>query len=189
MTEEPGLASPVSKFKAVADFDRAVDDLFEKHLRGHRPLDLLMYGASAGGDHSLIWLALAGLKGWRRAEGPRSLLRAAAVLGAESVLVNGIVKLAFRRQRPESPEPRPLPLRMPRTSSFPSGHASSAFFAAAILRDGPTWPCYYALAVVVASSRVHVRIHHASDVVAGAAVGAVLGELARSAFPLMPPKG
>jgi undecaprenyl-diphosphatase len=170
---------------AFAAFDGAVDSYFEKHLRGRRLADLLMYGASAAGDHSAIWLVLSGTKGWRSGKGAKPLLRAAAAFGAESVLVNGLVKLAFRRQRPQSDEPRPLPLRMPRTSSFPSGHASSAFFAAALLRDGSSWPVYYGLASIVASSRVHVRIHHASDVVAGAVVGAALGEVARRVFPIM----
>jgi undecaprenyl-diphosphatase len=36
----------------------------------------------------------------------------------------------------------------------------------------------------VALSRVHVRIHHASDVVGGVAVGVALGALAKKAWPL-----
>jgi undecaprenyl-diphosphatase len=173
--------------ESFASFDRAIDAFFEAHLRGRPSLDVLMYTASAAGDHSMIWLALSGLKGWRTGHGYKPLLRAGMAFGAESLLVNGLVKAAFRRQRPRSNEPRPLPLRVPRTSSFPSGHASSAFFAAALLRDRSSWPFYYALAAIVASSRAHVRIHHASDVVAGAALGAVLGELTRCAFPLMAP--
>ena len=180
-TTVPGAGRPPA-LRAVAGFDRAVDKYFEAHLRGHAPLDWLMYGASAAAEHSILWLALAGLQGWHRGHLHRALLRAGAAFAAESVLVNGLVKLAFRRKRPQSGRPRPLPLRTPRTSSFPSGHASAAFFAAAVLRDRRSWPFYYALAAVVASSRAHVRIHHASDVVAGAALGAVLGEAARRAF-------
>jgi undecaprenyl-diphosphatase len=57
-----------------------------------------------------------------------------------------------------------------------------------LLRDGdPWWPLYYAIAVVVASSRIHVKIHHASDVVAGSAIGAALGELARRLLPVQQP--
>jgi undecaprenyl-diphosphatase len=145
-----------------------------------------MYAASAAGDHSMVWLALAGVEGWRTGQGGRALLRGAAAFGAESVLVNGLVKLAFRRRRPESTGPRPLPLRSPRTSSFPSGHASAAFFAAALLRDGAPAPLVYAAAATVASSRVHVSMHHASDVIAGAALGAVLGELTRRLCPIVP---
>jgi undecaprenyl-diphosphatase len=168
-------------------FDTTIDDFFEAHLRGRPAVDVVMYAASALGDHSVIWLALAAIRGLRSGQGWRPLLRAGALLGAESVLVNGLVKLAFRRQRPETAEERPLPLRMPLTSSFPSGHASAAFLSAALLRDVPGGPLYYVLAVIVASSRVHVRIHHPSDVVAGAALGAILGEVARAAFPLVRP--
>ena len=73
-------------------------------------------------------------------------------------------------------------MRRPLTSSFPSGHASAAAFTAVLLtgwdgrRSAPLW---WALAIVVATSRAYVRIHHASDVVAGMAVGAVLGLGAR----------
>lgn len=174
------------ELSAVARWDAAVDGYFKTHLRGRPALDALMYAASAAGDHSMIWLGLAGLEGWRSGQGRRALLRAGALLGAESVLVNGLVKLAFRRRRPESTGPRPLPLRSPRTSSFPSGHASAAFFAAALLRDGAPAPLVYAAAATVASSRVHVSMHHASDVIAGAALGAVLGELTRRLCPIVP---
>ena len=146
-----------------------------------------MYAASAVGDHGLIWAALAGVEGRLRGRSWRPLGRASAALAAESVLVNGLVKLGFQRERPTSDEPRPLPLRIPLTSSFPSGHASSAFFAAALLRRRSTWLLYYPLAIVVASSRVHVRIHYASDVVAGALLGTALGELTRRAFPVWVP--
>jgi len=171
----------------VGRFDDKVDRYFEDHLRGRAPVDVLMYAASAAGEHSLLWLALAGLEGWRYGRSWKPVARAAVALGCESALVNGLVKLGFRRVRPERKGPPPLPLRSPRTSSFPSGHASAAFFAAALLRDSPAWPLYYAVAAVVASSRVHVRAHYASDVVAGAALGAALGELARHVVTMRAP--
>jgi undecaprenyl-diphosphatase len=171
----------------VTRFDAAVDTWWQARLRGRRLPDLVMYGASAAGEHSTLWLGLSAWSGWRAdgAKGAvRALARALALFGAESALVNGAVKSTFRRQRPVSAEPRPLPLRLPRTSSFPSGHASSGFFAAALLRDRLGAPFCYGLACTVAVSRVHVRIHHASDVVVGAVTGAVIGELARRLLPL-----
>jgi undecaprenyl-diphosphatase len=165
-----------------------VDDWFERRLRGRAWADLLMYGASAAGEHSLVWLAWALFQGQRGPGGLRSLARAGAALGIESAIVNGVVKGLIRRQRPPSEGPHPLPLRTPRSSSFPSGHASAAFLAAALLRDGARWPALpYLAASVVAASRVHVRMHHASDVLAGAAIGAALGELARALVPLSGP--
>jgi undecaprenyl-diphosphatase len=50
-------------------------------------------------------------------------------------------------------------------------------------QSDPLWPLYYALGAVVASSRVYVKIHHPSDVVAGALVGIVLARVARKLWP------
>jgi undecaprenyl-diphosphatase len=99
-----------------------------------------------------------------------------------------VIKSFFRRGRPLSEGfVHRLPLRRPRTSSFPSGHATAAFSAAALLsEEDALWPLYYAVAAIVASSRVYVKMHHASDVVAGAALGALMGRAARTVFPLAP---
>ena len=114
-------------------------------------------------------------------------MRAVAGIGAESAFVNLGIKSLFGRVRPPYANIGPLRLRRPRTSSFPSGHASAAFCAAALLSDqDPLRPLYYAAAVVVSASRIYVRIHHASDVVVGAVVGAVTGRVIRHYFPLPP---
>jgi undecaprenyl-diphosphatase len=174
---------------AFGRFDDAVDAWFEAHLRGRPAADTLMYGASAVGDHGVIWLALAVIQAARRSGAGqpwrRGVVRGGAALAVESAIVNGPVKWLFRRTRPVQDEPRPLHLRRPRTSSFPSGHATSAFLGAALLSDGdPVWPLYYVIAVIVASSRVHVRVHHASDVIGGALIGIAFGEVVRRMFPL-----
>ena len=174
--------------KAFDRFDWLVDGWFEDHLRGRPAADRVMYAASALGDHGIIWLLLAGAQAARRARSgkpwKRRLIATAAALGAESALVNGPVKWIFRRTRPVHDGPRPHILRRPRTSSFPSGHATAGFFAAAVLGDDdPLRPVYYAAAVVVAASRVHVRIHHASDVIGGVLIGTGLGELGRRIVP------
>jgi membrane-associated phospholipid phosphatase len=185
------VGAPTTTARRLASFDREVDDFFERRLRGRPGLDRIFYSASAVGDHGLIWLVLAAIRGLRADEDWRAVVRAAGGVGIESALVNGPVKLLFRRARPVYEGLRPRPLRRPRTSSFPSGHATSAFCAAALLSDGdPAWrPLYYTLATVVAWSRVYVRIHHASDVVGGMAIGAALGEVARRVYPLPRPAG
>jgi undecaprenyl-diphosphatase len=164
----------------VRAFDRRVDSWFER-LRGRPVADRVFYGASALGDFSLVW-HLAGATGaLRGGDRERDAVRLAVALGVESVLVNGFVKSFFRRSRPEWGQERPRGLRKPRSSSFPSGHATSGFMAATVLgagRSPATKAAWYAAATVVASSRVHVKIHHPSDVVAGAAIGLALGRLA-----------
>lgn len=180
------LVLPAPLARRVREFDQDVDAWFEQ-LRGHPVADRVLYGASAVGDFSLIW-HLAGVAralGGRHRE--RESLRLAVALGAESALINGVVKSWFRRTRPEHQPHQLRTLRRPKTSSFPSGHATSAFMAAALLGSGrrPAAKAgWYGVAALVAASRVHVKIHHASDVVAGAAIGVGMGAAVKRLWPL-----
>jgi len=178
----------VLKLSPISSFDRWVDDHMEHRARGHPLADQVFYAASAVGDHGLIWLMLATARGLRSPDAWRATVRAAAAIAIESAVVNGPVKWVFRRQRPAPRGIAPLPLRKPRTSSFPSGHATSAFCAAALLSDGDPAlrPLYYGLAVIVAWSRVHVRVHHASDVIGGVIIGVALGKVFKRLIPLPP---
>lgn len=178
---------PASLERNVAVIDGAIDRAFD-HLRGKKAIDRLFYGASAVGDHGLIWLLFGAARGLRSENDWHAAVRVGAGVGIESALVNIGIKSLFRRKRPLHEGLRPHSLRKPRTSSFPSGHATSAFTAAALLSDQDhLGPLYYATAVLVATSRVYVRVHHASDVVAGIAVGAALGAIGRRIFPLPSP--
>ena len=174
----PGLRS------RVARFDAAVDRRFDR-IRGHPVADRVFYDASEVADFSLIWHMIGIGRALLSSKREPEAVRLVVLLGVESVLVNGLIKGLFRRSRPVVQQARPRRLRQPRSSSFPSGHASSAFTAAGLLsersRAGPAW---YGLAAVVASSRVHVKIHHASDVAAGAVLGLVLGRTFRRIWPL-----
>jgi membrane-associated phospholipid phosphatase len=169
--------------RRVATFDQAVDQAFD-HLRGRVLADRVFYAASEVGDFGLVWVLLGTVKGLRRGDDLATALRMTAAMGAESILVNGIIKSFFRRTRPPWEVDRPLRVRRPLTSSFPSGHATSAVSAAMMLsEDDDWWPLYVALAAVVATSRIYVKIHHASDVAAGAALGVVLGLIGRRLLP------
>ena len=183
----PSRPTPLSLTDLTATL-RAFDDRFDgafDGLRGNKTADRLFYAASELGDFSLIWHLVGAARGLTSDRRANEAIRLSAVLAAESVLVNGVVKSFFRRRRPEwlSETPRPHRLRRPRSSSFPSGHASAAFTAATLLaEDDPWWPMYYAAAAFVASSRTYVKIHHASDVVAGAITGIVIGRIARKVW-------
>jgi undecaprenyl-diphosphatase len=171
----------------VTRFDDRVDTALDQ-VRGNPVTDRIFYGASELGDFSLVWFILGALRGLRSERDWHAALRVGVGLAVESALVNGVIKSFFRRRRPVTEGfIHTLHVRRPRTSSFPSGHATSAFSAAALLsEDDALWPLYYGIAVIVASSRVYVKMHHASDVLAGAALGAVMGRAARKAFPLAP---
>ena len=138
--------------------DEAVDRAWGR-LRGNPTLDRVFYTASELGDFSLIWHLLGTAKGVTSRRGTWEATRLALALGAESALVNGAVKSAFRRERPIHEDERPHGLRQPLTSSFPSGHASAAFLAATLLSErSRIKPLWYAAAGVVAVSYTHLTL-------------------------------
>jgi undecaprenyl-diphosphatase len=173
---------------AIDQLDEFLEAAVERG-RGHPVVDRVFYGASELGDFSLIWLLLGAARGLRGGEHEKAAVRTFVAAPAESFFVNWFVKAFFRRKRPPWDVVRPHHIRKPLSSSFPSGHASAAAMHATLLSEGDQlWPLYVVVAAIVASSRVYVKIHHPSDVLAGAALGLGLGLLGRRVMPL-PPSG
>jgi undecaprenyl-diphosphatase len=178
VSDVPGLGA---LGPTVERFDAWAERQLERR-RGHPVADRVFTTASALGDFSTIWhlanLARAATTPARRRQAPVL----AALIAAESLIVNQGIKRLFKRTRPTDTGDERYQVRRPATSSFPSGHASAAAFVATVLTawDGKrSLPVWWSLAGTVATSRAYVRIHHASDVVAGLAVGAILGRFAR----------
>jgi membrane-associated phospholipid phosphatase len=133
---------------------------------------------SDAANGSRLWLGIAAvmaLLGGRR--GRRAALEGVVSIGVTSAAVNLGVKPLRRRRRPDRLESGPFEARhvkMPHSTSFPSGHAASAFaFAYAVGRHLPVLavPIRF-LAAGVAYSRVHTGVHYPGDVVAGSVLGA-----------------
>jgi len=180
-------AHPVAD--GVRAIDRAVDAAVSRAR--HPVVDAAFYPLSSAADHSLLWLALAGLREATGRARPGTAVRLAMVLGAESAVTNLAVKTVFGRLRPVL-EPAggpgsggalPWGLRRPVTSAFPSGHASAGFTTAVFLSRCDPGPPWYVLAGLVGFSRIYVRLHHTSDVVAGAVLGLAFGAAARRFAP------
>jgi undecaprenyl-diphosphatase len=183
VTSPARIVLPPDIAQRVRAFDDAVDRALDR-LRGRPTVDRTMYVLSELADFSLLWHLIGVTQAVTGRRTFNDAVRLSAVLGVESLLVNGGIKSLFRRVRPEPETPRPYNLRRPLTSSFPSGHASAAFTAASILSErSSSWPLYYGLAGLVASSRVYVKIHHASDVAGGVAIGLALGHAVRRFWP------
>ena len=163
--------------EAVDRLDDAIDEWWNR-FRGRPVIDRMYCTASEAADFSVVWHALGVVQAIIE-DDPMIAVRLSAALGIESALVNGPIKSMFKRSRPVQEADRPHNLRQPKTSSFPSGHASAAMVAAALLSRHTGGAAWYGAAAVVATSRIHVRIHHASDVAGGLVVGAALGAVAR----------
>jgi undecaprenyl-diphosphatase len=172
---ETAVPEAFASVPAVARFDEAVEQFLDR-LRGSPAPDRLFYSLSALADFSLLWQLAAAARTLPERNGLRRYAVLAAGIGMESLVVNQGLKRLTKRERPAHHTEHPFPVRDTSTTSFPSGHSSSAFFAATILTahhpaEGPAW---FTLAGLVAVSRPYVGAHHPSDVVAGAGVGLAL---------------
>ena len=124
-----------------------------------------------GAAPALVGAVVAGVfVGGRLYHGPR--FRAVSYDLLDAFVVNWgyttALKAVIDRERPNGEDEK----------SFPSGHASNAFTLATVAERHYGWkaglPCY-ALASLVAASRLQRNKHHLSDVVAGAALGYIVG--------------
>jgi undecaprenyl-diphosphatase len=164
----------------MTSLDSAGDRILEP-LRDNKASVALFGFASTIGDFSIVWHLVGFFRSIGSSERFQQALALSIALGVESLIVNQGIKRLFRRERPTTSGDDRFEVRTPSTSSFPSGHASSATFAAIILTSFTGFPLallWCGIAVVVALSRVVVRIHHLSDIVGGIVTGAILGGIA-----------
>ena len=153
------------------------------------PIRLLSNSA----NYSSIWLLAAGalaIVGGRT--GRRAAVAGVVAIGITSAVVNQGVKRLYPRARPDrAAEEVPVQryVRMPDSTSFPSGHSASGFaFATAVGAYAPVLgaPLRF-MAAAVAYSRVHTGVHYPGDAVIGSLIGASIGGLvaafARRRFP------
>ncbi len=171
---------------AIRIVDRRVDALFEP-LRGNAALDATAKVISGLGDRGLVWAVATAWRARRPGARRARAVRALTVAGVASSTVNAALKAVIGRPRPDRSDLRLgdniVPLREPRTSSFPSGHTLAAFCAATTLaeRDDPAGNALlFTAAALVGASRIHLRAHHASDVAGGAVIGTALGLIGRA---------
>ncbi len=153
-----------------------------------------MRALSRAADYSRLSIACAALLALLGGpKGRRAAQMGVASVALTSAVVNGMAKPLGPRARPDRGARR-VPfarrVRMPASSSFPSGHAAAAFaFATGV---GDTLPMVggplRALAALVAYSRVHTGVHYPGDVVAGALLGGTLAQLTARAFEHQRPR-
>lgn len=102
---------------------------------------------------------------------------------AASLIASGLItpalKLAFGRSRPVQDEGTHRFRPFGGNASFPSGHATQAFAVASVIAAHyePLWvkTTAYGVASLVGYSRMYHNAHFASDVLAGAAIGSLVG--------------
>jgi membrane-associated phospholipid phosphatase len=155
-------------------------------------LDRAITRLSHAADYSRLSLAAAAvLAAIGRRRGRRAAAMGLASVGVAASVTNLAVKPLGHRRRPNrATEEVPVArhVRMPSSTSFPSGHSAAAFtFATGVGHVLP--PAAIPLrapAALVAYSRMHTGVHHPGDVVAGALMGTTLAQLTTHALDRTP---
>jgi undecaprenyl-diphosphatase len=151
-------------------------------------LDTAMSRLTAAADYSKLSLAAAGMLaalGGRR--GRRAARDGLVSVGVTAAVANLALKPLGGRRRPDRvTEHVPLArqTRMPRSTSFPSGHTAAAFaFATGVGHQLPVISIpLQGLAALVGYSRVHTGVHYPGDVLVGALAGTILARLTTHAL-------
>jgi membrane-associated phospholipid phosphatase len=147
--------------------------------RGHTPgRERAVARFSRLGEHAGIWLAI-GAVGASTSDGERRRdWRRATMTVAGVYALNTALKRVVGRRRPRL-DGLPALAGTPTALSFPSAHASTSFAGARVYAKLglPAVPLY-ALATGLALSRLYLGVHYPSDVLAGAALGRVVGAFA-----------
>jgi undecaprenyl-diphosphatase len=142
-------------------------------------MDGSLVAITRAANYSRLWLLIAAaLAVFGGGGGRRAAQRGLLSLALAAAAANGPAKFLVRRRRPSSSS-RPTLIRMPRSTSFPSGHTAAAFaFATGACDELPVLATVLIpLASVVAYSRIHTGVHYPSDVAAGIGIGVGSGLL------------
>jgi undecaprenyl-diphosphatase len=161
---------------ALGDADQAVLRFLRTH--GHQePVETVIKALGHSGELAAIWVGI-GAAGASIDERRRSQWLTAAATGPISIGINFVAKRAIGRQRPLIEEHPPL-AKAPTKLSFPSTHSTSSVAAAtAFGRVEPrARPYLFGLAAAICVGRPYLGMHYPSDVLGGAALGFLLGNL------------
>jgi len=147
----------------------------------HTPwLDAIMLAASLVGQSGFVWVVIGAGATLARPSLAAKLWQLAIAVLVCYIAVDHVIKPLVGRARPFHAMAGVRVVGYhPVTYSFPSGHAASAFagayIVACMLPRARGW--LWALAALIAVSRVYIGVHYPLDVAAGALVGLGVGVL------------
>ncbi|WP_456475656.1 phosphatase PAP2 family protein [Candidatus Pyrohabitans sp.] len=147
-----------------------------------RSLRAILDGYISGGIF-LLWVALGAYALLGAGAGKAAYLCAVMLL---SLAVNTLLKLLFKKERPQEIDAKSRKFYLgAQRYAFPSAHVQLAFTALALIQS--FFPSLVAEAVLLSFatliSRLYLGRHRLSDVVAGAALGYLLGYAGVVAYP------
>ncbi len=163
-------------FSAIQSLDEAILLFVQDNIRTPA-LTFIMRLFSFLGDAGIMWIAL----GVLLLAFARTRRRGAGMLGAlavEYTICDLVIKKLVLRPRPYLVISQlELLVAQESSTSFPSGHSASSFVCAYMLARmfGKKGAWAYLPASLIALSRIYVGVHYPSDVLAGVALGTLIG--------------
>jgi undecaprenyl-diphosphatase len=160
----------------------SIDDSIAIWVATHRlaPLDDVFVWLGTIDKLGLVWVVLAVLLGLVTRLGLGSAVLLVIITGLATFAADSAcfgLKDVVERARPFVAHPQIQPLYVVHSSSFPAGHAATAFAGATLLSyvAPRASPGFLLLAVAIGFSRVYVGVHYPGDVGAAALIGAAVG--------------
>lgn len=157
----------------INELDVSILRLIHQYLR-HPISDRIFIFITHLGDYGFIWLAFAAILLLRRQRSPA--IRIVINLALVYLFAGVLLKHLIQRPRPFQSYPLyfSIPISLPSSWSFPSGHSASSFCAAHTIQQlfgrRAGLPAYI-LAVLIAFSRLLLGVHYPSDVLTGMLIG------------------
>jgi undecaprenyl-diphosphatase len=172
----------------TASFDTAVAEWVAQHR--FAPINGFFVALGTVEKLGAIWIACAlvlGIATRRGVAWTTGLVVVTAVTTFAADSVSFGIKDLTHRARPFVAHPQIHPLYVVHSSSFPAGHAATAFAGATLLTyvAPRLWPLFVGLATAVSYSRVYVGVHYPTDVLVGASIGVAVGALGIAVLVLL----
>ncbi len=158
--------------------------LWLREVCAYPVLDKFMIFVSALGDKGFLWIAIGViflLAGFKKKECLRWGWMVLLSLGANALVCNAVLKPLVNRSRPYELFRYDILIPPVGDASFPSGHTSASFAAAAaIYAINRKWGiAAYFFAGLMGFSRLYLGVHFPLDVLAGAVIGVLAAKLVR----------
>lgn len=144
-------------------------------------MDTFMQVCTMLGENGALWIVLAILMYVSGKHKDYAVMMIIA-MAATYLIGDVVIKNLVARPRPFVDDPSIILLiTAPNGYSFPSGHTSISFAALTVLMASRMRPvykgCFTVAALLIAFSRLYLCVHYPSDVLAGAALGILIGVL------------
>src|ERR671934_1727053 len=163
----------------------SLDDRLAIWVATHRykPLDDVFVRLGTIEKLGLVWVVLAFVVCFATRRGPAAAVGWAVLVAVVTFAADAVsfgVKDLVHRTRPFDAHPQIHPLYVVHSSSFPAGHAATAFAGALLLSylAPRAAPGFVVLAALIGYSRVYVGVHYPGDVLGGVLIGVLCGLVA-----------